>query len=411
MSSLRRESRRVRELARARAEGDHDARVMWMLPIPRHRPRPDAWGPRTDRDRDRRRELRRSDVFTISEQRDGLIYGSRYQLPWLRPIGFAQRCRPAPSGFPPALEDRLRTLCELYVTQPDPYPLRSTFDAEPFRPAPAAEAAEATPDGVVAPDRVVADAEDFDRWFEAGDAYRAELDRAESDLNRYWGRRGYRLSLASWRQRRALRRWQAMLTAAYDRLAAASDRYRQVLVEMTEAVDETARAHEDLTARVRRLHDWESRRIWRLVAHGEGLLIRRSDVAGDEPADAGTPRPFAEVYESAKSERHVNLHPVDWDDESLRRCDSELADLADGHPPVGNTRSGLPMARPAPTSFADWFDERFGSSHQYLSDPATLERDRALREQWRATPRDSGSSSPRIGGYHTDPGSHYGIHF
>jgi hypothetical protein len=238
---------------------------------------------------------------------------------------------------------------------------------------------------------------------------------------------------SSWRRRAAFRQWQLTLATAYERLTAASDRYRQVFDELTEAIQETDRAYQDLTARIRRYHDWGERRLWRMVPTPEGFLIGRSDsagmdsagmgaagmdsagmdAAGMDPAAAATPRPLNELYESVKSERYVRLRQIDWDEASILLCDAELAALSRGSPPVGRTRSGFPMAGPGPASFADWFQGRFGGHHQSLSDRAALARERELSEARKASPRETGPETPRIGGYHTDPGSghHFGIHF
>jgi hypothetical protein len=362
----------------------------------------------------------------MSDKREGLIFGTRYKLPWSASVAFAQRCEPALSAFPPAVEARLRTLCDLYVIDADPHEIRHDLAGEPnLRPAaPAVSAGSAgsAGSGTVAADRVVADAHDLERWRDACEAYRAELGGAQGDLVGYWVQRRHQFPPSSWRRRRAFRQWQLRLATAYERLTAASDRFRPVFDELTAAIQETDRAYQDLTARIRRYHDWGRRTLWRMVPTPEGFLIGRSDSpgmdspdtesAGMDPAGAASPRPLNELYESAKSERYVRLRQIDWDEASIRLCDGELAALAQQSLPVGRTRSGFPMADPAPASFADWFQGRFGGHHQRLSDRAALARERELSEARKASPRDTGPEIPRIGGYHTDPGSgHFGIHF
>lgn len=377
---------------------------MWMLPSGTRRPWTD--GRRLWSIQEARTGLRSWEDLTVSELRDGLIHGRRYRLEWSGTVAFAQRCRPRFGFFPPAFDARVGTLCDLYVIHARAGRAGTTVEGGPeLRVVPSALAGSDTAD------RVVADPEDLERWWDGCDAYREELHRVEVDLAGFWTGRRHRFSPSPWRQRRAFRKWRLMLAASYDRLAAASGDYRQVFDEMTEAIGETAHAYGDLTVRYRRRYDWEQRKQWCLVPTGEGFLIRRSEVAGGEPADAGNPQEFRWVYEEAKSQRYANLRPVDWDDESIRLCDRELADLSAASPAAGRLRSGSPMVGPAPASFAEWFHELVGPDHRGLSDRAALERERELRAEWRANPPSSRRDSRGTGGYLTDPGGHSGIHF
>lgn len=408
MFERRSEQRRLRHQERARADGDLDAPVMWLLPSHGRLqlPRRPGW---RESGREFASKLTRWRV-DVSEERGGSIFTRRYDGAWRCEGAFVSRRRPRLIAFPPAFEARLDALSDFYAFGEDRWDAgraAGTFAREP------------APDA----DPVAAERSDLERWYDATEAYLAELYAAQEGLVSYWAEHGHKLHLP-WR-RGSARRWRATLEAAYERLTAAAERYRPVLDEITGTIPVTVRAQAQLDVRMRRFYDWEERPLWRLApADEDGFLLVRSDVAAAQAAPtatpAATPRPLWMAFEAARHELSWNLLPVDWDEASIRACDAELAAIFGDDGPIGRTRSGRPMVGAAPSSFAGWFRQRFGRNHDLADDRARLERRRAERAAARRVDSDgrrhvggSWPTAPGVGGsWPTDPGvgGHFGGH-
>lgn len=365
----RKEQRRIRRLAQARARGTLQDRVGWLLPYDRP---------------DRNRPPTRTAYVSPLTRSTGSMWA-------VKPVP-AQRCQVALDAAPPAIEEMIRSLCDLYVI------------GDERRSVP----------NVVAGDRaeVAADEADLRRWREATDAYLNELAAVNRDLWEYWVDHGQRLGVF-WGRTARLKSWQDHVRSAYARLVRASDAYRPVFNEITAAIETTRTAEQDLQARNRVLSDWADRPLWYLKPTAEdSLVLVRSDVSGEPPPE-GHGRTLPAAYEAARAEYHFRLTPVDWDEASLRACDAELAQISEAHPPVGTTASGRPLTRPAPDTFAAWFQQRFGGSHDRVSDRAALAnlRQRRATRSGRGRPRSAGGGSwptaPYIG--HDSGGSDHSV--
>jgi len=345
----RKERRRIRLLARARARGTLQDRVGWLLPYDR-----------TDRNRP---PTRTAYISPLTRSTDSI---------WaVKPVA-AQRCQVALDAAPPAIEEMIRSLCDLYVI------------GDERRSVPNVVAGERA--------RVAADEADLRRWREATDTYLSELAAVNRELWGYWVDDGQRLRI-SWGQSALLKSWQDRVRSAYARLARASDAYRPVFNEITAAIETTQTAEQNLQERNRALRDWADRPLWYLKPTAEGsLVLVRSDVSGEPPPE-GKGRTLPAAYEAARAEYYLRLTPVDWDEASLRACDVELAHISEAHPPVGTTASGRPLTRPAPDTFAAWFQQQFRGSHDRVSDRAAL----ADLRQRRATGRRRGRSRSASG--------------
>jgi hypothetical protein len=362
----RKERRRIRRLDQARAQGNLQARVGWLLPY--HRA---SMGGRPP-----------AEVTVV--HRNGDYPDSRWAVKPLR----ALRCQVSVQAMPPAVEEQIRELGELYLIDD------RSWEAE----------------NVVGGDeeRVAADAADLTRWREAAETYLSELAAVSRDLWRFWVDRGRRLGVSRGRPA-TLRAWQALVRSGYERLARAADAYRPVFEEISAAIATTARARDELEARQQRERGWQARPLWYLRPAGEeGATVVRSDVSGTPPPGV-VPGPLRVTYDDAKARHDRELIPVDWDEASLRSCDAELAAMSARYPPVGETRSGRSMTEPALVTFAGWFHQYVGVRHDGISDREYLERRRQIRIQAQA--RRTIPRHPSVGGsWPTDLGAgDYGI--
>ncbi|GAA4104706.1 hypothetical protein GCM10022214_84250 [Actinomadura miaoliensis] len=423
----RRERRRTDLLALARERGEPDTRAMWLLPYAQRRPHrehplfkghwnndlPDlGW-----------RHLSMSQGIQIEVRHPFGGFTYRHQMKWQVPYTFFRRCRPSSEWFPPIFQDRLSALCDLYVAsyeKPDASwgaDLRMRLPAEPEPDAPepmlepreraglasdepwAAEVVEAV--------HVAADEDDLRRWQQAAIAYLTEIDEVVRQLGDAWTEYGHRIAPSPRRTPRRFARWQAALTDGYDRLLRASEQYRPIHDEVRAQAEQTARTYPRISAHFAGLFTWQQRKLWYLAPAGtDEFRITRSDVAA--PAETATSvSRLKDVIEEARDKR-LDLHLVDWDEDSVRLADRELADMAARlPPPSGTTPAGRPMVPEFPQSFLAMVDDWFGPVVERLRNREELERERAQRAQWRA--ERAADKSRRTSGYHggsypTDPG-------
>jgi hypothetical protein len=409
----RAEEHRVRALRQARASGSWDDPVLWWMKIHPASEQPRLlWSPTRD---GMWSGLKTYETITVRHQHpDGHQSENWYKVTWeAAGRAHAVRCAVLVSVFPPALEERVADLSDVYVFGVDGAVASGCMQFGHQRKYP-----EPIHTRDLTTEKVVADGADFRRWHQAADTYLRDLDAVRFDLAKYWFQHGRLVAapagqdgpLQRWQDRveagyTPLQAWQDRVKAGYARLARGSDAYRPVLEEVTAAVRATVPAYEYQVMLCQRLEDWAQRPLWRLVPTGPDVfLLARSDIVDAVPAESA-PEGLPAVFTQAHKKRTDELCAVDWDAASVRACDAELAALAARYPPLGTTRSGQPMTSPSPTRFATWFSARFGTIHDKISDRDALTRDRQRRAEVR-TPvdRHTGSSA-----YHTDLGIHIDI--
>ena len=352
VTGRRKERRRIRQLARA--HGNPEARVNWLLPYYTGEP------------------------YLAREPRYAYLTEWRQDpdSSWLvRPV-LAERYRVTLPAAPPAVEQQARALSDVYLIATRTWRVANVIGGDTVR--------------------VAADAADLRRWNAAAEAYLNEVAEVNRILWDYWLDRGQRLGVSRGRAA-LLRDWQYQVRYRLETLVRAADAYRPVFDEITAAAETTRLAEEDLIARHRRLQKWASRRLWYLQSTPDGgLLIVRSDVSGESAPDGA--RSLPQVYEDATRQQRKRLIPVDWDEASLLACDAELAEISAAHPPVGATSSGRPMTRPSPATFASWFKQEYGIRHDRISDRKRLARRRQERDQLRSSQSRGQPARPSFAG-------------
>jgi hypothetical protein len=322
----------------------------------------------------------------ISDREPSVIRSRRYEIKWQQYHTVTWQAQPCLSAFPAALRARAPRLSDVHLFAVD----RSTG---PQRARPPRTDAVSVASGVPGV-RIVGDDRDFRRWTDAACAYLDEIVAVETVLGEHWAVDERRIA-SSWRGRKEFARWQELVEEQFDRLVAASDRYRPVAEEVGAATAETERVYGEWAQRLHVLHDWHRSLRWRLVRTGRrSYRIERDDFAHRRPAfvpkrsdgngylaEPGSARgELDDVHQRAYHERRANLCRIEWGQPSVEACDRELAALLPDNGPIGRTGDGQPMVGPLPTTFAGWYALWSGRPLDDLSDTSKLRQDR-LRQR------------------------------